>query len=127
MRGCRMALGEDRDRVLLVFWGRAWQLIAGNESLRAINQLFGVAMTLSDEWTEWHLTPSGWVSGTRDSAGLHPKQPPMDRVLTMLWRQNVASRGAEHDNESTELWRTTNNASVQKLLQKFGNPPHRLR
>jgi hypothetical protein len=47
-------------------------------------------MALSDEWTEWHLTPDGWMRGERDSAGLHPIQAPIDRVLTILWRENVA-------------------------------------
>jgi hypothetical protein len=83
-------------------------------------------VAISDEWTEWHLTPAGWVRGTQAVAGLHPRQPPMDRVLTVLWRENVTSNQSEIDNEAEELWRTTNQKLLEKLLGEFGNVPRHL-
>jgi hypothetical protein len=42
-------------------------------------------MPISDEWTDWHLTPKGWESGSLkvDGQGVTDIAPPDDRVLTV--------------------------------------------
>ncbi len=43
-------------------------------------------MALRTEWTEWHLTPSGWKIGSQrvEGVGTALKDNPVDRVLTLL-------------------------------------------
>lgn len=85
-------------------------------------------MSLSDEWTEWHLTPRGWESGTEriDFAGITPKNRPEDAVLTVRWRESLSSMYSKPDRYHTTVWRSNNKEAVDKLLSQFGDPPKSL-
>lgn len=44
-------------------------------------------MAASNEWDEWHLTPSGWVKGTeKTDFALNEVPPPKDRVATFKYQ-----------------------------------------
>ena len=82
-------------------------------------------MSYSDEWTEWHLTPRGWESGTQktDFAGIVQKAAPADRVLTY----KVQSSPWSHAHRGgTVLWRSPDKEAAKALLAKFGEPPGRV-
>ena len=40
-------------------------------------------MSASSEWTEWHMTQSGWVRGTtKTETGMQVSTPPPDSIAT---------------------------------------------
>ncbi len=85
-------------------------------------------MAASNEWTEWHLTPKGWVSGSTrvDSVGVTSAAPPDDRVLTVSYREHLSSSYSRLERLSTEKWRASDDALVQRLLARWGPPPDSL-
>ena len=47
-------------------------------------------MALSKEYTYWHLTPNGWMSGdTKTDFGSKSVNEPKDTVLTILYKETV--------------------------------------
>ncbi|GAA0029113.1 hypothetical protein [Bradyrhizobium ottawaense] len=84
-------------------------------------------MSLSNEWTEWHLTPAGWVRGTEkeDFRTVH-RDPPPDRVKTVVWRERLSSRFSKVDSGHSEQWRSNDGAAIATLEAKFGPPPRNL-
>ena len=50
-------------------------------------------MSLSQESTEWHLTPGGWQRGTErmDFGNVTVVEPPSDRVATYRWVEKLSS------------------------------------
>ncbi len=48
-------------------------------------------MAISRQWTEWHLTPGGWVSGSsrRDGEGNVWRDEPEDRVVTFVYQEQI--------------------------------------
>src|SRR5260370_29798787 len=62
-------------------------------------------MSLSNEWTEWHLTPAGWVRGTEkeDFRTVDPEPPP-DRVKTVVWHDRLSSRFSKPERSHDETW-----------------------
>ncbi len=48
-------------------------------------------MAISRQWTEWHLTPAGWVSGSsrRDGEGNVWRDEPEDRVITFVYQEQI--------------------------------------
>lgn len=56
-------------------------------------------MSASREWTEWHLTPSGWKSGTNksDGVGITNSSPPNDRILTIRVTMSIGFSGLNFD------------------------------
>jgi hypothetical protein len=48
-------------------------------------------MTASREWTEYHLTPAGWMRGSeKTDFDQNEVTPPADRVLTMRYVEEHA-------------------------------------
>lgn len=85
-------------------------------------------MAASDEWTEWHLTASGWVRGSirRDGSGLESKEAPSDRVLTIRYQEYFGSGMSPMKEYTTELYRSENNDHILRLIKKFGESPKSL-
>ena len=85
-------------------------------------------MSASNEWTDWHLTPRGWESGSEkvDVAGVTEKPRPDDAVLTVRWREYLSSIYSKMDRGHVELWRSDNAETIAKLIKEFGDPPHSL-
>ena len=81
-------------------------------------------MALSDEWEEVHLTPKGWVDGSymHDHGHTQSREVPPDTVLTAYRRVFVAAIGARPNVTMEETVRTTDEALIKRLLEKFGPP-----
>lgn len=74
----------------------------------------------SFESTERHLTPAGWVIGTRVwDGGRKDLTPPLDRVLTVEWYESgtgyLPAVGTER-----ELWRCSDLTLIERLIAQFG-------
>lgn len=88
-------------------------------------------MSISSEWTEYHLTPSGWVEGSRcvDFGGATTLVPPRDRVLTCRYSEKIRSPYVGGrlefvpEKRTQEVWRHEADGRVRKLLDKFGPCP----
>ncbi len=80
-------------------------------------------MPVSRQWTEWHLTPGGWVSGSsrRDGEGNVWRDEPEDRVITFVYQERTAS--------VQESWRSKHAgaaADIERLLAQHGACPQKL-
>jgi hypothetical protein len=85
-------------------------------------------MSFSNEWTEWHLTPRGWESGSErvDGQGLSAKDPPPDRVLTYRWSEVQTSGFGKMHRTLDKKWESEDADAIKALLGKFGQPPNSL-
>lgn len=79
-------------------------------------------MSASNEYTEWHLTPSGWKEGTTrvDFKGTTKVVPPPDRVLSVLCRAHMSSMHSPINYTVEEMWNCGDRARINELLKKFG-------
>ena len=79
-------------------------------------------MSITSEWTDWHLTPVGWVRGSTktDGPGYQEKPTPSDRVMTCRWDEENMARVLHTE------WKSDDEAAVQDLIEKFGPPPEHL-
>lgn len=84
-------------------------------------------MSVSNEWTEWHLTLRGWEEGsTKTDAALKESAPPEDRVLIMKYHEYLSSRFSKADVGTKEVWSSSDTLSVTTLLAHFGKCPNHL-
>ncbi|AZT82117.1 MAG: hypothetical protein FH752_18770 [Marinobacter adhaerens] len=85
-------------------------------------------MSASKEWTEWHLTPTGWVRGSEkvDYQGVTTVEPPADRVLTCEYQEYLSSSFSSMDKGASVLWESEDKEKVAQLLKQFGECPQRL-
>ena len=85
-------------------------------------------MSLSNEWTEWHLTPDGWVEGsTRVDFGRTATVPkPGNSVLTIRWREYQSCSFAKMECYHQEVWQSDDEELVAQLLAKHGEAPKHL-
>jgi hypothetical protein len=85
-------------------------------------------MSLSREWTDWHLTPRGWEEGSTrtDFGNVTETEPPQDRVLTSRFSEELSSIYSKMDRWHQEQWRSADADAVKALLDKFGPPPDSL-
>ncbi len=80
-------------------------------------------MAASNEWTEYHLTPSGWVTGTEKTDFRRDDvDPPQDRVLTIRYVETLNGYGGGSKGHH-EVWRSAEDTSVNTLLAKYGQAP----
>lgn len=84
-------------------------------------------MAASNEWTEYHLTLTGWVRGNerRDSGQPVSRPIPQDRVLTVIYKETCNGYGPVHESEDTQ-WESYDTKRVEELLTEFGSPPKSL-
>ena len=82
-------------------------------------------MSASNEWIEWHLTPSGWKKGSYLLDFNKPVivEPPKDRVLTCEYKEYMSSGFSKLETSVTEEWRSKDEKVIQDLLKKFGECP----
>jgi hypothetical protein len=85
-------------------------------------------MSLSREWTEWHLTPRGWERGSEkvDGGGGKDREAPEDRVLTVRWREEQETMATKMERWHHEDWRSVDEAEVKRLTKQFGSAPESL-
>ena len=81
------------------------------------------------EWTEWHLTPTGWRQGTQkreSSEQLIEVEAPTDRVLTVRYHENISINSTWLQKHVIEIWRDSESKTIDQLLEKFGDCPETL-
>ena len=84
-------------------------------------------MPISEEWTDWHLTPRGWKCGTEQKDYRRvDRTPPADRVLTSKYRLYLRSSDSMVDKGHEDIWRSPDSDVVDELLKLYGNPPEHL-
>ena len=85
-------------------------------------------MAVSKQWTEWHLTPSGWVSGSsrRDGEGNVWRDEPEERVITFVYQEQVDKAHPEGHATVQESWRSKTATHIEQLLAQHGPCPRRL-
>lgn len=85
-------------------------------------------MAEDDYKTEDHLTPNGWVTGTKSNFGriIGGKiSRPADAVLTMEYHDYQRSSWSASETSWEIIWRSPNIDSneIQKLYDLFGGKP----
>ena len=85
-------------------------------------------MTLRTEWTEWHLTPSGWKVGSQrvEGVGTALKDNPVDRVITYRWLEEQSNAYSQPFRGGEVIWQSSNEHEIARLEKAFGLPPKRL-
>jgi hypothetical protein len=82
-------------------------------------------MSYSKEWTEWHLTPAGWLRGSErtDGVGVELKPDPEDRVLTKRWTEEQSSPYSSMERYETTIWRSGDEEAIKRYLEQYGDFP----
>jgi hypothetical protein len=88
-------------------------------------------MAISRQWTEWHLTPGGWVSGSsrRDGEGNVWRDEPEDRIITFVYQEQIGKTHPEPQVTVQESWRSKAagaGAEIENLLAQHGPCPQKL-
>jgi hypothetical protein len=88
-------------------------------------------MAISRQWTEWHLTPAGWVSGSsrRDGEGNVWRDEPVDRLVTFVYQEQIDKAHPTAHATVQESWRSKAAgaaANIQALLAQHGGCPGKL-
>jgi hypothetical protein len=81
-------------------------------------------MNFSHEWTDWHLTPSGWVKGSYkvDFKNEAVIEPPKDRVLTRRYEEIITSVSAPLKIVKRNIWDNGDTEIIKKFYKKFQFP-----
>jgi len=77
-------------------------------------------------WTEWHLTPCGWVRGSEKTevGSVFEVEPAVGRVLTCRYEEQYDGDGDVPVRAATEqTWHDGNPQEAEKLLRIFGSCP----
>jgi hypothetical protein len=85
-------------------------------------------MAVSRQWTEWHLTPAGWVSGSsrREGEGNVWRDEPEERVATFVYQEQIDKAHPEPHPTVQESWRSKTATNIDQLLAEHGPCPRRL-
>lgn len=85
-------------------------------------------MAASNEWTEWHLTPRGWVMGSEkdDFKGLTHREKPDDCVMTAKHSEYAGSVHSRLDRTDETTWKHSDVDLVESLLKQYGPAPRHL-
>ena len=85
-------------------------------------------MAISKQWTEWHLTPAGWVSGStrRDGEGNVWRDEPEDRVLSFVYQEQIDKAHPEGHPTLQESWRSKVATTIDELQARHGSCPRKL-
>jgi hypothetical protein len=88
-------------------------------------------MAINRQWTEWHLTPAGWVSGSsrRHGEGNVWRDEPEDRVITFVYQEQTDQAHPEPHATVQESWRSKAigaGPNIERLLAQHGPCPQKL-
>jgi hypothetical protein len=84
-------------------------------------------MSASNEWTEWHLTPKGWVRGTeKEDFRIINRDPPEDRVKSVVYKQFLSSIYSKMEETHRTDWVSKDGDSIAKFKAEFGPAPDHL-
>jgi hypothetical protein len=83
---------------------------------------------MRNEWTEWHLTPGGWMRGSTRVQGRGNAwvDEPADRVASYVYKEVQTSTAPTASVTSEESWRSKTATDVDALLAKHGAVPRML-
>ena len=78
----------------------------------------------SYEWTDWHLTPKGWVKGNckTDFHQAIVVDPPKDRVLTRRYIEIISNFYAPLRIYRKNVWNNGNSEEIIRLFKQFRYP-----
>jgi hypothetical protein len=81
-------------------------------------------MDFSHEWTDWHLTPRGWVKGSYkvDFKNEVSVEAPKNRVLTRRYEEIITSVSAPLKIVKTNVWDNGKTEMIKKLYKKYQFP-----
>jgi hypothetical protein len=86
-----------------------------------------VGMPVSKDWTEHHLTPRGWKSGSkRTDIACIKELYPLDRIATERFIEERLSADDKIARRTELLWESKDKQLVTKLRAKFGPSPESL-
>jgi hypothetical protein len=81
-------------------------------------------MAHEDEWTDWHLTESGWIRG--DCKTTHSEVKRNERqngtILTQRYRELQTSSFSKTKISVEDVWDNGDKTSIEKLKKKFPFP-----
>lgn len=81
-------------------------------------------MSASNEWTEYHLTPRGWETGTeKTDFAWDEKKRPADAVQTVKVKDYLSSVFSKMEHSRDVTWEHPDKQGVAKLLKQFGEAP----
>jgi hypothetical protein len=85
-------------------------------------------MSFSREWTDYHLTPKGWIEGSTlvDFGNRTNVDPPFDRVQTYRWEEEQTSGYSKMHKGGEITWESDDKNAIQELRSQFGEPPNSL-
>jgi hypothetical protein len=84
-------------------------------------------MSASKEYTEWHLTPQGWIAGTNrdDFKGTNVIEVPFDRVLTCKYLEEISNGHTPLHISADEIWSSGLADEILRLKKLHGECPRR--
>jgi hypothetical protein len=85
-------------------------------------------MGLSNEWTEWHLTPRGWERGSDrvDFGNVTAAPDPEGSVLVYRYSEQQSSMYSKQETSLERVRGDANDPKVIELLASFGPCRERL-
>ena len=82
-------------------------------------------MLASREWTEWHLTPQGWIKGVEQTDFSRTDRPaPESRVITCIYDEHVGFSSPHISADA--IWTVRDKSIIMDLSSKFGDCPNHL-
>ncbi|WP_281980731.1 hypothetical protein [Tenacibaculum mesophilum] len=83
-------------------------------------------MSATNEYTYWHLTPNGWVSGDSktDFGKRIQKKEPNDTVLTILYKEYQASHFSKMEITQERTFEIKDKDQIAKLEEEFPFKPY---
>lgn len=83
-------------------------------------------MSASFEWTEWHLTSSGWIRGSEktDNSSCIVEMPP-EAIATFRYSEEFSSVHSKVDAKSVCLWQVSphRQTELSEAIGKYGECP----
>lgn len=85
-------------------------------------------MSASDEWTEWHLTPQGWLAANNrvDFVGTKLKPDPDGSVAVFRYSEYLGSMLGRMRREVHLVRSSGSKEEIEVLTKKFGPCPDHL-
>lgn len=83
-------------------------------------------MSAENDWFEYHLTPKGWIVGSKKVGHFGEADeisPPKGRVLTLLFRTYQSCLADKTRHWYEEKWKSDDGDSLSTLMKKFGDRP----
>jgi len=83
-------------------------------------------MAISNEWTEWYLTSSGWIVGKSQLDGGQKSKGdgrPSDAVLGLRYEEVMQGPFSPLQKSKSEIFRSSDAKKINDLLGEYGECP----